>query len=110
MCRKEINAFEEALTDHSILVIKFWLHISTDVQRARFQEREQTPEKQYKIGPDDWRNLEKRAAYELAVTDMLTNTNTANAPWELVAANDKPFARIAILATICNRLRAAINE
>ena len=107
---QEINDFEEQLTEQGILLVKFWLHIDVDTQRARFREREQTPHKQHKIGPADYRNLELRAAYESAVTEMIARTSTSSAPWQLIAANDKPFARISVMETLCARLQEALRK
>ncbi|TXS95658.1 polyphosphate:AMP phosphotransferase [Parahaliea maris] len=105
----EINQFEEQLVEHDIVLCKFWLHISPEEQLARFKEREATPHKQYKITEEDWRNREKWRDYELAVEDMVAHTSTADAPWTLVAGNDKYYARIQILSTLCERLEAALD-
>ena len=106
---QEINDFEEQLTEQGIVLVKFWLQIDADTQRSRFRERETTPHKQHKIGPDDWRNLELRAGYEQAVVEMIARTSTGSAPWQLVAANDKPFARVEVLRTLCERLQTALE-
>ena len=105
----EINEFEEHLTDHGTVLCKFWIHISKDEQLLRFKAREQEPRKQYKITDEDWRNREKWDAYKDAVNDMVAHTSTALAPWTLVAGNDKKFARIQILQTICDRLEQAVR-
>jgi len=104
----EINDFEEQLVEHGIVLIKFWLHISPDEQLRRFKQRQRIPYKQHKITAEDWRNRQKWAAYQAAVNDMITRTSTAAAPWTLVPANDKKFARIQILKTVCRRLAAAL--
>lgn len=100
----EINRFEEQLTEHGTVLMKFWVHISKKEQLARFKLREQTPHKQHKITDEDWRNREKWDDYELAVHDMVTHTSTVSSPWTLVAGNDKRYARIQILKTFCERL------
>lgn len=105
---QEINEFEEQLVEHGIVVSKFWLHISKDEQLRRFKKREEIPYKQYKITDEDWRNRAKWDAYESAVHDMVTHTSTEFAPWTLVAGNDKRFARIQILKTLCEHLEAAL--
>ncbi len=97
----EINAFEQQLTDHGVIVFKFWLHISRDEQLQRFREREETPWKQHKITEEDWRNREKWNEYEQAVSDMVTRTSTEASPWTLIAGNDKKFCRIQVLQTLC---------
>jgi polyphosphate:AMP phosphotransferase len=100
----EIVNFEEALSEHGILVMKFWLHIDKDEQLRRFKEREQITYKQYKITEDDYRNRERWNDYQLAVNEMVTRTSTQSAPWILVEANDKKYARIKILKIFCDRL------
>jgi polyphosphate:AMP phosphotransferase len=104
----EINDFEEQLANDEIIVVKFWLHISRDEQLRRFKEREAEPWKQYKLTPDDFRNRERGNLYESAVNDMLANTDTEYAPWVLVEAEDKRFARVKVLRTVCDRLAAAL--
>ena len=100
----EINDFERYLTEADFTVLKFWLAISKEEQIARFQARENTPIKRYKITPEDWRNRDKWDAYEQAVNDMVDRTSTSYAPWTLVEANDKYFARIKVLRTIVEAL------
>ena len=106
---QEINDFEEQLTDHNILVLKFFLHISEEEQLKRFHEREATPYKQHKIGPEDWRNRDKWDAYTLAINDMVARTSTNSAPWLLIPANDKKLARVQVLEHICSALDAALK-
>jgi polyphosphate:AMP phosphotransferase len=104
----EINDFEEQLNDHKTLVLKFWLHISKDEQLRRFKEREETAFKTYKITEEDFRNRKKWNAYEAAANEMIERTSTEFAPWSLVEANDKHFARMKILETICEALKKAL--
>ncbi len=104
----EINDFEEQLTNSNAIVVKFWVTITQEEQLLRFQNREKTPFKAFKLTPDDWRNREKWPDYERAVCDMVERTSTDSAPWVLVPANDKYTARIAILRTLCERLAAAL--
>jgi polyphosphate:AMP phosphotransferase len=106
---KEINEFEELLRQHGIALAKFWLHIDKDEQWRRFQEREQTAYKRFKIGPDDYRNREKWDSYKAAVNEMIERTSTFLAPWTLVESNDKRFARVKILRTICERMEEALS-
>jgi polyphosphate:AMP phosphotransferase len=105
----EIEAFEEQLVGAGIVLAKFWLAVSEDEQLARFKDREATAYKQYKITEEDWRNRKKWAAYEAAACDMIERTSTEIAPWTLVEANDKKWARIKVLKTICDRLEAALK-
>jgi polyphosphate:AMP phosphotransferase len=104
----EINDFEERLASFGIVVAKFWLSISKDEQQRRFKEREQTAFKRFKITDEDWRNREKWDQYVDAVCDMVDRTSTEYAPWTLVEANDKWFARVKVLKTLCERIEAAL--
>jgi len=105
----EINQFEQQLSDHGAIVLKFWIHISPEEQLLRFKERERQPHKQHKITDEDWRNRDKWHDYELAVDEMVSHTSTYHAPWTMVAGNDKRFARIQILKTFCENMEAALN-
>jgi polyphosphate:AMP phosphotransferase len=105
----EINQFEEQVVDDGIVLCKFWLQISKAEQYRRFKAREKTSFKRFKITPDDWRNRAKWSAYEHAVADMVDRTSSEIAPWTLIEAEDKYFARIKILKTIVRRLEAALN-
>ncbi|MCG5534569.1 polyphosphate:AMP phosphotransferase [Ectothiorhodospira mobilis] len=104
----EINDFEEQLVEHHTVVLKFWLHVSEAEQLARFREREQVAYKQHKITDEDWRNRQRRPDYEAAVNEMVVRTSTEYAPWTLVPAEDKRFARVTVLETVCQRLEAAL--
>jgi polyphosphate:AMP phosphotransferase len=101
----EINAFEEQLTDFGTILLKFWLTISPEEQLVRFQDRETTPYKQYKITEEDWRNRAKWDSYETAACDMIEKTSVESAPWVLVEANNKEWSRIKVLRTIVRRLK-----
>jgi polyphosphate:AMP phosphotransferase len=106
----EINDFESQLVRHNILIIKFWLAISKDEQLRRFEDREKVGFKRFKITEEDWRNRSKWEEYERAVCDMVDRTSTEIAPWTLVEANDKNFARIKILKTLCQRIEEATRN
>ena len=101
---QEIREFEEELSEHGLIILKFWLTIDKDEQLRRFKAREETPYKQYKITEEDWRNREKWDDYRVAVRDMINRTSTSDAPWTLIAANDKRSARVSVLKTIAERL------
>ncbi len=105
----EITNFEEALTDHGIVLLKFWLHIDPDEQLRRFKAREQISYKQHKITEDDYRNRDKWDEYSLAVNDMVAHTSSQTTPWTLVEANNKRFARIKIIKTYCEALEKTLN-
>ncbi len=106
----EINDFEAQLVRHNTVVVKFWLSITKDEQLRRFKEREKIAFKRFKITDEDWRNRKKWDAYEAAVCDMVDRTSTEVAPWTLVEANDKNYARIKILKTLCRQIEAAMKK
>ncbi len=97
---EEINDFEQQLSQHNIIVLKFWLSITPDEQLKRFKEREHSPYKQFKITAEDWRNRRKTKAYSVAAKDMFTHTNMPCAPWHVISANDKRHARVEVLKQI----------
>ncbi|WP_296446759.1 polyphosphate:AMP phosphotransferase [Rhodoferax sp. UBA5149] len=105
----EINDFEHELADAGVIVVKFWLQITQEEQLRRFKEREEIEFKRFKITQEDWRNREKWGAYQQAVCDMVERTSTGNAPWTLVEANDKNYARVKILRTLCERMEAELD-
>ena len=105
----EINDFEHELAKSGAIVMKFWLQISRDEQLKRFKEREKIEFKRFKITDEDWRNREKWDDYVSAVCDMVDRTSTGLAPWTLVEANDKNFARVKILKAICQALEKALR-
>jgi len=105
----EINQFEDQLVEHGIVLVKFWLHVTPEEQLRRFKDREATAHKRWKLTAEDWRNRENWALYERAVNDMVERTSTRHAPWTLVEANDKGYARIKVLKTICGRLDAVVS-
>ncbi|MCY1408359.1 Polyphosphate:AMP phosphotransferase [compost metagenome] len=106
----EINDFEEQLTDAGVIVVKFWLSIDKQTQLERFEEREKISFKRFKITEDDWRNREKWDDYRAAVGDMVDRTSTEIAPWTLVEANDKRWARVKVLRTINRALEEAFEK
>lgn len=105
----EINDFEHELADSGCIVVKFWLQISQEEQLRRFKEREKIAFKRFKITEEDWRNRKKWAAYQQAVCEMIERTSTGNAPWTLVESNDKNFARVKVIRTLCERLEAELK-
>ena len=106
----EINDFEAQMVRHNLLVMKYWLAISEDEQLRRFEEREKTSFKRFKITEEDWRNREKWEDYVQAVCDMVDRTSTSEAPWILVEANNKYFARIKVLKTLCAQIERKLKE
>ena len=106
----EINDFEHEMIEAGVVVVKFWLQISQAEQLRRFKEREKIEFKRFKITQEDWRNREKWHDYQQAICDMVERTSTGEAPWTLVEANDKNYARVKILRTLCQSLEAALLQ
>lgn len=93
---EDINAFEHYLTRNGILVLKFFLHISKKEQKKRFLERLEDPNKNWKFSISD--ALERRhwGDYMDAYEEMIQNTSTRHAPWYVVPADHKWFARLVV--------------
>jgi AMP-polyphosphate phosphotransferase len=106
---REINDFEGQLVSSGFIMAKFWLQISQEEQLARFKEREANPTKSWKLTPEDWRNRDKWPQYNQALSDMLLKNSTLIAPWTVVEANDKYYARIKILRTLVDLLSHELN-
>ena len=100
----EINRFEQDLTQSGAIVIKFWLAISNEEELKRFNAREDTPNKQYKITDEDWRNRSKWDEYVQAASDMIAHTHQTDCPWQIIATDDKYTARLKILKALIDRL------
>ena len=107
---KEINDMEKDLYNAGAIVIKFWMHIDKDEQERRFKERQENPEKQWKITDEDWRNREKWDQYEDAVNEMLMRTSTDYAPWVVVEGNSKYYARVKVLQTVVDAIEKRLKE
>ncbi len=105
----EINAMEAHLVKSGAIVLKFWMHIDKDEQERRFKQRQETPEKQWKITDEDWRNREKWDEYEKAVDEMVVRTSTKDAPWIIVEANSKYYARIKVLECVVEALEKVLK-
>ncbi len=105
----EINEFEQELTDAGMVVLKFWVQIDKETQLARFTQRQNTPEKQWKITDEDWRNREKWDEYETAVNEMLAKTSTENAPWYILESVDKKYARIKAMKIVIRAIEEAVR-
>ena len=106
---EEIRNFESLLTMEDVLLIKFFLHISDEEQKKRFERRARDPLKNWKLTEEDWRNRAQRPAYTEAIEEMLRETDTASAPWTVIPAESKRFARIQVLETVIARLEAVLN-
>jgi len=107
---REINEFERQLADFGTVIVKFWLHIGRAEQLRRFKAREQMPHKQWKITEEDWRNRKKWKKYQVAVVDMLQRTSTTYAPWTILEANCKLYARVKALRTVAEALENGLKR
>ncbi|MHC4940932.1 MAG: polyphosphate:AMP phosphotransferase [Planctomycetota bacterium] len=106
----EINEFEQELAEAGNIIVKFWMHITKEEQKKRFESRRKTPYKRWKLTDEDWRNRERWTQYEHAVHDMIEHTSTQHAPWVVVEGNDKRYARIKVLKAVCKRMQEALGE
>jgi polyphosphate kinase 2 (PPK2 family) len=100
---REIVEFEQAIVDDGLTLVKFWLHVSDKEQLARFNDRQNDPLKNWKLTDEDWRNREKRADYLKALDYMISSTDRPHARWDLIAAENKHFARVAVIETLVDR-------
>ncbi len=106
---EEINDFEREISRAGAVIVKLWLHLSPEEQLRRFEERERTPHKNYKITADDWRNRARWPAYRDAVAEMIERTSTAHAPWTIIEAEDKLWARVKTLSTVVAALEEGLR-
>jgi polyphosphate:AMP phosphotransferase len=106
---REINEFEGQLASFGTVIAKFWLQVDRAEQEKRFRAREEDPLRRWKITEEDWRNRAKWDLYEPAVVEMLQRTSTPHAPWTIVESEDKHYARLKALRTLCERIEAAVG-
>lgn len=106
----EINQFEKVLTDDRYIIVKFWIHITSEEQLERFKARQVDPYKHWKLTEEDWRNREKWPAYVKAAEDMFAKTDTKYAPWVLIEGNDKKYARIQVMKKVIERCKHEIER
>lgn len=105
----EINEFESHQSSAGMVICKFWLHITKEEQLRRFKSREVDPYRSYKLTEEDWRNRAKWPEYTEAVEDMLLHTSTPYAPWTVVEANDKYYARVKIVRTVVDTIEKRVS-
>jgi polyphosphate kinase 2 (PPK2 family) len=107
----EINDFEKSLCDEGMVLAKFWLHISAEEQLRRFERRQDNPLKSWKLTEEDWRNREKRDAYDDAVEEMVARTSVEpDAVWHLIPADSKRYARVAVVETVISEMEKGIRR
>ena len=108
---EEINEFEKTLSDEGMILVKFWLHISPEEQLRRFERRKKNPLKSWKLTDDDWRNREKRDAYDTAVEDMVARTSVEpHAVWHLIPADSKRYARVAVIEAVISEIEEGMRR
>ncbi len=106
----EIREFEQTLAAEGMVLVKFWLHLSEEEQLRRFESRERDPLRRWKLTDEDWRNRRKRKSYERAVEDMLDRTDHPAAPWNVVEAENKRWARVRVLESVVDAAEAALQR
>jgi polyphosphate kinase 2 (PPK2 family) len=106
----EIVGFERSLAAEGTILIKFWMHISDEEQLRRFERRERKPLKRWKLTDEDWRNREKRPAYEEAIEEMFERTDHPAGPWTIVPGDSKRFARVFVAETVVDEIERGMRE
>ena len=107
---EEINEFELQLAETNTIVLKFWLAVSEEEQLERLKDREQVPLKRFKVDKEDWANRRYFGAYQIAAAEMIERTSTSYAPWTVVEADSKKFARVKVLTTLCDAIEARLKK
>lgn len=107
---EEINAFERTLADEGSIIVKLWMHVSSEEQLKRFEARAKDPLKSWKLTDEDWRNREKRPQYEAAVEEMLARNNQPHAPWRVIAAESKRFARVEVMRVVNEEIERGMRR
>jgi polyphosphate kinase 2 (PPK2 family) len=107
---QEISDVERSLALEGMILVKLWLHISHEEQLRRFEARQADPLKQWKLSAEDWRNRERRHEYEAALADMLSLTDHPLGPWDVIAAEDKRYARVSVLETVIHRIEQGMRR
>ena len=106
----EIVEFERTLTAEGMIMVKFWMHVSSQEQLRRFSDRANDPLRQWKLTDEDWRNRENRPAYKAAIQDMLRHTDSESARWHVVPGDDKGYARFTVVETVCEAIETELRK
>jgi AMP-polyphosphate phosphotransferase len=104
---EEIVRFERSLASEGMVLVKFWLHISSEEQLRRFEKRAEDPLRSWKLTDEDWRNRSRRPAYEEAVEEMLERTDHEASPWRLIEAESKRYARVKVVETVIGAIESS---
>lgn len=107
---EEIVQFERMLAEEGMVLVKLWLQISSEEQLRRFEARAEDPLKSWKLTAEDWRNRSRRPDYEAAVEEMVARTSTDEAPWHLVSAESKRYARLAVVRLVNEAIEAGMRR
>ncbi|MCO5315287.1 MAG: UDP-galactose-lipid carrier transferase [Solirubrobacterales bacterium] len=106
----EIRDFEQSLVDEGVIMVKLWMHISAEEQLRRFESRERSPLKRWKLTDEDWRNREKRDAYETAVEEMFERTESEHSRWHVIPGDSKRYARVAVINKVIEEIEAGARR
>ena len=106
----EIVDMERSLSAEGTIIVKFWLHMSEEEQLRRFEKRRGDPYRAWKLTDEDWRNRDKRVAYEHAIEEMLERTDHPDAPWHVVAGENKRWARVGVVETVCASIESGLRS
>jgi AMP-polyphosphate phosphotransferase len=107
---EEIVGLERSLAAEGTIIVKFWMHISDEEQLRRFERRERKPLKRWKLTDEDWRNREKRPAYEEAVEEMFAETDHPAGRWTIVPGDSKRYARVFVAETVNREIERGMRE
>ncbi len=107
---RDISEFEQMLADDGTAIIKFWLHISKKEQRKRFRALEKDPLESWRVTPEDWERHRNYEDYRLAAEEMFERTEAEWAPWTIVEATDRWFARRKIFDTLIRALEERLGD
>ena len=106
----EIIEFEEQLIEHGVVLLKFWIDITKEEQKRRFEARQEAPHKRWKLTEEDWRNRNQWDNYRIAAHEMVQKTSTAVTPWRIVEGNSKLYARVEVMEAVSQALAEAVSE
>jgi polyphosphate kinase 2 (PPK2 family) len=105
-----IVEFERSMVAEGTIIVKFWTHVSDDEQLARFEDRAADPLKRWKLTEEDWRNRKRNREYEQCAEDMFAETEHPDAPWDVIGAEQKRYARITVLETLIDRVEVGMKR
>jgi polyphosphate kinase 2 (PPK2 family) len=106
----EISAFERTLCLEGMILVKLWMHVSDEEQLRRFEARSADVLKRWKLTEDDWRNRDKNRDYDEAAEDVFRRTDHELAPWDLVEAEQKRFARVRVIEVVIHRIEQGMRR